>query len=251
LANLLVSVGNHLGILTTALLTDMNQPNGRLAGNAVEVNEALEVLAGVGPADVRELTLALGGELLAMTRAAGSREQARAQLVKRLDDGSALEKFRDMIRAQEGDLEAPRFVAPAHVVTSNRTGHVAAIDTEQLGMAIVELGGGRRKVGDRVDHSVGLEMLVRHGEQVEAGQPLVHVFAPPAQAVPMLTRVREAIVVADERPAPLPLIVERIGVPAPIDSEVEPRRVDSLPHAGAPPSHLQPRRQAPHSTDPS
>lgn len=211
LAQSLVSVGQRMGVSTTALVTDMNQPTGRLAGNAVEVNEALESLAGGGPADVRELTLALGAELLVATSRSESLEAARSRLSARLDDGSAREKFYEMVRVQGGDLEAPRPVAPEAVLAAPRSGYLAAIDTGELGAAIVELGGGRKKVGDVVDHSVGLEMLARHGDRIEAGQPLVRLFAKPGDADRVRDRVQQAMTIGDEPPAPLPLIVERIA----------------------------------------
>jgi homotetrameric cytidine deaminase len=228
LARSLVSVGEQMGVPTTALLTDMNQPNGRRAGNAVEVNESLDVLAGGGPPDVRELTLALGAELLTMAGAADSLDQARRQLSVKLDDGSALEKFHEMVRAQGGDLEAPRPVSPENVVVASRAGYIASIDTEQLGLAIVELGGGRKKVGDVVDHAVGIEMLVRHGDQVAAGQPLLRVFAEPAAAERVRGEVLRALVFSDEPPAQQPLIVERLRTASLDKDRDEQRRAELI-----------------------
>ncbi len=210
LARSLTSVGAQMGVATTALLTDMNQPNGRCAGNTVEVNEALETLEGQGSPDVRELTLALGAELLATCRLADSTAQARAWLATQLDSGSALDKFRQMILAQGGDLESPRGVAPENLILAKRSGYVVSIDTEQLGMAIVELGGGRKTMGDRIDHSVGLEMHIRIGNCIDVGQPLVRVFAHPDDAPRVRAMIENAITMGDEPPTPSPLIVERI-----------------------------------------
>lgn len=237
LAHSLVWVGSQMGVETTALLTDMNQPNGRLAGHALEVNESLECLAGGGPEDVRELTLSLGAELLVATGAM-SYESARLQLAAHLDNGSALAKFGEMVAAQGGDLEARRAVAPASEVLASRPGFVAMIDAEQLGMAIVELGGGRKVVGDHIDHSVGLEMLVRYGDAVEAGQPLLRIFAEAGDAERARASVAGAIRLADEPPAPLPLIVERISSDAVSGAEVKQERYSfSLGHPGVPPPH--------------
>jgi pyrimidine-nucleoside phosphorylase len=236
LARSLVSVGKQMGVKTAALLTDMHQPNGRFAGNAVEVNEAVETLAGAGPADVRELALALGAELLAMTGAAESRDAARTRLASKLDDGSALEKFREMVRAQGGDLDAPRPVAPASEVIGSRSGFIGAIQTQQLGLAIVELGGGRKKKNDAIDHSVGLELLVRHGDYVEAGQPLVRVFAGPASAERVRSQVADAFTIVNEPPRMAPLIVERIDGNS---LDAERRHYFSPPHDAVPAAHAR------------
>jgi len=177
LARSLVSVSVQLGLPTTALLTDMNQPLGRMAGNAVEVNEAVETLRGDGPEDLVHLVLELGTELLRSTNTVTSSEEGRRRLQQKIDSGHALETFHEMVRAQGGNLEASRPLAPAREITSDRSGYVVRIDAEKLGSAIVTLGGGRRIKSDLIDHSVGLEMLVRLGDAVDTGQPLLRIFA--------------------------------------------------------------------------
>ena len=115
-----------------------------------------------------------------------------------------------MVSAQGGDLDAPRPVAPAHELVSPWDGHVTAIDSERLGYVIIHLGGGRKQLGDKLDLSVGLEMLVRLGDVVEQHQPLVRLFAPP-DAVPHIRRdLLAAITVGDNPIEPPPLIVERV-----------------------------------------
>ena len=178
LARSLTAVGAAMGVRTTALITDMNQPTGRLAGSGVEVDEALEVLAGGSPADVHELSIALAAELLLMTRIADDLEQAREVLGEHLAAGRAMAKFREMVEAQGGDLDAPRPRAPSSMVIAKQDGFITAINVENLGLAIIEMGGGRKRAGDPIDHSVGLEMLVRLGDHVERSQPLVRVFVP-------------------------------------------------------------------------
>jgi pyrimidine-nucleoside phosphorylase len=210
LAHSMVSVGSRMGVKTTALLTDMNQPNGRLAGNAVEVDESLEVLAGGGPDDLREVTIALATEVLLMKRLAQNVEQAQATLSGHLSSGRAMNKCREMIQAQGGDLDAPRPRAAKSTVAAAAGGFVATIDVEQLGWAIIDMGGGRKRVGDAIDHSVGLEMLVRLGDRVERGQPLVKVFARVENREAALTQIRSAIQITKEPGAPTPLIAERI-----------------------------------------
>lgn len=177
LARSLVDTGKRMGVATTAMVTDMNQPLGRMAGNGVEIDESIDCVEGGGPADLRDLTIQLGGELLCSAGLAASREEGQAKLAKTLDDGTAREKLAEMVHAQEGDLDAPRPRAAELMMTSDQAGHVTAIDTEALGYAVIELGGGRKVKEDIVDPTVGLEMLVRIGDKIEAGQPIVKLFA--------------------------------------------------------------------------
>ena len=211
LAESMVAVGAKLGVRTSALLTDMNQPLGRMAGNAVEVDESLDVLRGAGPDDVVELTLALGAELLTAVGKEPSPDAARRRLQTLLDDGRAYERFAAMVAAQGGDLDAPRPRAPQSIVSADRTGYVLAIDTEALGWSVIELGGGRKVLTDRIEFSVGLEMLVRLGDAVRPGEPLVRVFAEAAQRSRAATMIAAAITIGDEPRTPPPLIVERFG----------------------------------------
>jgi pyrimidine-nucleoside phosphorylase len=210
LARSMVDTGRRMGVPTTALLTDMNQPLGRMAGNAVEVNESSDALRGNGPHDLMDVTLALGAELLVLAKREATQQAARARLRQALDSGAGLEKFREMVAAQGGDLDGPRPVAAAQEILAPRPGFVSAIETEQLGRAIIELGGGRKQLGDKLDLSVGLEMLVRLGDQVEVGQPLVRVFARPDAARRVRCDLLAAISIGDNRLDPPPLVVERI-----------------------------------------
>jgi pyrimidine-nucleoside phosphorylase len=210
LARSMVAVGNRMGVRTTALLTDMNQLLGKMAGNAVEVNECVDVLRGGGPADLRDLTLALGAELLVLTEVEPNAEAATSRLARLLDNGTALDKFREMVSAQGGDWDELRDVAPAHELAALRSGFVVLIDTEQLGWAIIELGGGRKVMSEPIDTSVGIEMLVRLGDEVSQGQPLLRVFAPPRRMADVQPILESAFTIADQ-PQPVPsLIVERI-----------------------------------------
>jgi pyrimidine-nucleoside phosphorylase len=210
LAHSMVDTGRRMGVPSSALLTDMNQPLGRMAGNAVEVNESLDTLRGEGPADLMEVTLELGAELLVLAGREPTLAAARSRLKRAIASGAAYEKFREMVAAQGGDVDAARPVSPAREVTSAMDGFIAAIETEQLGRVIVELGGGRKRLGDTLDLSVGLEMLVRLGDEVERGQPLVRVFAKPQAAERVGPDVLSAIAISDNRVDPPPLIVERI-----------------------------------------
>ncbi|MCI0335930.1 MAG: thymidine phosphorylase [Planctomycetes bacterium] len=211
LAKSMVDTGKRMGVPTAALLTDMNQPLGRMAGNAVEVNESVESLQGNGPADMMEVTLELGAELLVLANREKTAAAARHRLEKAISSGAGLEKFREMVAAQSGDLDAPRPVAPAHDVGSPWDGYVTSIDTERLGYAIIHLGGGRKQLNDKLDLSVGLEMLVRVGDAVEKGKPLVRVFAKPDALNEVKRDLLAAITIGDNRVEAPALIVERIA----------------------------------------
>ncbi|WP_254513965.1 thymidine phosphorylase [Anatilimnocola floriformis] len=198
LANSLVSTGERMNVKTVAHVTDMNQPLGRMCGNALEVNESLDCLVGKGPADLWEVTELLAVELLLLTQRAPDAAAAKEILKGHITSGRALAKFAEMVAAQGGDLDAPRPLAPTAEVLSERVGKIRSIDTEQLGLAIIELKGGRKVLSDKVDFSTGLEMLVRLGERVERGQPLVKLFAHPQQREVAERLIREAIAVAEE-----------------------------------------------------
>jgi pyrimidine-nucleoside phosphorylase len=210
LARSLVDVGTEMGLSTTALVTDMNQPVGRKVGHAVEVDEAVAALQGEGPEDLVEVTLALGAELLVAVALDPKLAEARARLEQTIASGTAMEKLQKMVAAQGGDLEAARPVAPALDVAAPHKGYVTEIDCESLGHAVAELGGARRKVEDAIDLSVGLEMLVRVGDAVEAGQPLLRLFANAKGREAARHLAERAITIADAPCGKHDLVVDRI-----------------------------------------
>ena len=210
LAQSLVETGRRMGVKTTALLTDMNQPLGRMAGSLVEVHEAIATLEGRGPADLWECTRELGVELLLMTKRAIDREEARQMLTAAIESGEAMKKFREMVAAQRGDLDRLPPIGEGHEIVSGRAGYVQSIDTEQLGLAIIELGGGRKVMNDKVDHAVGLEMLMRIGDRIDSFQPMVRVFASAEKCEQVRDMVAGAITLSDEAVEPMVLIAERI-----------------------------------------
>jgi len=211
LARSMVDVGKQMGVQTMALLTDMNQPLGRLIGNGVEVDESLDVLRGNGPTDLVELTLALGAPLLTAAGKAADLDEALDRQRAEISSGRAYEKFAEMVRAQGGDLDAPRPRAAESIVAAAQSGYVSAIDTEALGWAVIELGGGRKVLTDRIDTSVGLEMVVRLGDAVRAGDPLVRMFAGPAHRDVAAKMTARAITIADAPRSAPSLIVERLS----------------------------------------
>jgi pyrimidine-nucleoside phosphorylase len=211
LAKSMVDTGKRMGVPTVALLTDMNQPLGRMAGNANEVNESVDALKGQGPADLMEVTLELGAELLVLAKRESTTAAARKRLERAISSGAGLEKFREMVAAQGGDLDAPRPVAPAHDIASPYAGYVTAIDTERLGYVVINLGGGRRQLGDKLDLSVGFEMLVHLGDKVDRGQPLARIFAQPGAVHHVQRDLLAAVTISDDAVDPPPLIIERIS----------------------------------------
>jgi pyrimidine-nucleoside phosphorylase len=207
LAKSLVSTGQLMGVRTTALLTDMNQPLGQKCGNAVEVEESLDVLRGRGPDDVRELTLQLAAELLVTAGVVADVEQAISVAGNKLADGSAMDYFERMVTAQGGDLTGNRPVSVAADVVAQESGVVSAIDVEGIGYTIIAMGGGRQQLSDTIDHSVGIEMLVEIGQTIEVGQPLLKQFT--SEPARFESQLRQSVTLADHA-EPLPLIAERV-----------------------------------------
>lgn len=210
LAYSLVQTGARMGVKTVALLTDMNQPLGRMVGNAVEIDEAVDVLLGEGPEDLRDLTLTLAAELLVLAGVSGTADQAVDVFRAKIDSGAALEKLREMVAAQRGDLDAKRPRAPANDWSSAQAGFVTRIDAGMLGHILIELGGGRRVMTDRIDTSVGLEMRVRLSDEVERGQSLVRVFAPRDAFRRVEPLLAQAVSIGPSPTMPNPLIIERV-----------------------------------------
>ncbi len=168
LATTMVDLGTDAGVRTVALLTDMSTPLGLTAGNALEVRESVEVLAGGGPADVVELTLALAAEMLAAAGVTGVDPAAK------LADGSAMDVWRRMIAAQGGDPDAPLPTArETRVVTAGADGVLARLDALAVGVAAWRLGAGRARQGEPVQAGAGVQLHARPGDVVRAGQPLL------------------------------------------------------------------------------
>jgi thymidine phosphorylase len=207
LARTMVDLGTAHGVRTVALLTDMSTPLGRAVGNAVEVTESLEVLAGGGPADVRELTLALAREML---DAAGRTDVDPAAA---LDSGAAMDSWRAMIRAQGGDPDAALPTArESETLTAQRDGVVAAVDAYGIGIAAWRLGAGRARKEDPVSFGAGVLLNVRPGDRVTKGQPLLELRTDDGSKIPAArAAAAPAVTVADAAPDRTPLLIDRIA----------------------------------------
>jgi len=206
LARTMVALGTDAGVATTALLTDMNVPLGLAIGNANEVRESVEVLAGGGPADVVELTVALAKEMLAL---AGRPD---ADVEAALQDGRAMDVWKRMIRAQDGDPDAELPVAKeTHVVTANRDGVLATQEALPFGIAAWRLGAGRARQQDPVIHAAGIDLHAKPGDRVTAGQPLFTMSADDEARFPRALEALEgAYSIADTAPPRSPIVRARI-----------------------------------------
>ena len=219
LARSLVEVANGAGLPTRALVTDMNQVLGHAAGNALEVLEAVAFLRGEHQAPrLLQVTRLLCAELLQIGRLAADGPAALARVDAVLADGSALEHFARMVAALGGPTDfcerAAQYLPAApvqHELPSPRAGWVQAKATRDIGLAVVELGGGRRRAADPIDHRVGFSGLVSLGQRVERGEPLARVHAADeASAAAALARLRECIRIGDAPPPPAPLLIARL-----------------------------------------
>jgi pyrimidine-nucleoside phosphorylase len=221
LARTMVDLCKALGRGCVALLTDMDAPLGNAVGNAVEVRESIEVLRGGGPPDVRELTLRLGAEMLLSGEAPGVGNDpllARMRLETALADGGALRRFMQLVEAQGGDpsaIEDPsRLPQPKakREVRADKSGVLTRLDAEVVGLAAVDLGAGRARKEDLVDHAAGLLLRKRLGEEVRAGgvQLGEHV-AGDSRLDAGEARLRAAFSIGDKAPALRPLVMERVA----------------------------------------
>ena len=218
LARLMVRIGARAKLRVVAELTDMEQPLGRAVGNALEVREAIETLHGRGPRDLTELALAAGAEMLVLGGRARTRERARGLLAERLQSGAGYRKFRDLVAAQGGDTamvddpgrlpRAPR----VRELRAPRSGWVAAVHAESVGIASVRLGAGREKKGDAIDHATGVVLHAKVGDRVARGDLLAEVHgAGRAADDAALDLVARAFRVVSRRVPPRRLLLRRIA----------------------------------------
>lgn len=218
LARALVAVATRLGKPTRAVLTAMDEPLGHTVGNALEVAEAVACLRGSGPADVMEVTLTLGAHMLLLAGRAPDADRAREQLQAGLASGAALEKWRQIVRAQGGDertVDDPGRLPAAPVVRAvraGRSGIVTRVAARPLALAALRLGAGRARAEEKILPAVGLAGLVKTGQPVRAGDTLALIHAATEEAAgEAAAAVAGAIALGDAPVAPGPLIAEVIG----------------------------------------
>jgi pyrimidine-nucleoside phosphorylase len=216
LARTMIELGEAHGCKTTALLTAMDRPLGRAVGNALEIEECLMTLQGEGPPDLVELILALGSEMLISARVTGDMTEARGRLEDAMASGKALERFAAVIEAQGGNpaiIDDPGVLPQAEeveVLEAPAAGVVQSVEPRRIGRAVVELGGGRQRMDDDIDPSVGFVISVKPGDQVEAGEPIASVLAADAEGVLAGRAALEEAIVIGEAGSLTPLVSHRV-----------------------------------------
>jgi pyrimidine-nucleoside phosphorylase len=217
LARTMIELGADHGCPVVALLTAMDRPLGRACGNALEVEESVAALRGEGPADLMDVTYALGAEMLVLGGVAATRSDARRRMEVAISSGRAARMFQAIIEAQGGNpavVDDPGLLpqaAEVELFTASRDGVVAQVEPRAIGRGITALGGGRTRVDDAVDPAVGFVITARPGDVVRTGEPLATIFARDAAGVAAgRAALTESIRLADEADPPLPLISHRV-----------------------------------------
>ncbi|HZO17398.1 MAG TPA: thymidine phosphorylase [Gemmatimonadaceae bacterium] len=219
LARTMIDLGADHGCPVVALVTAMDRPLGRACGNALEVEEAIHALRGEGPPDLMRVTFALGAEMLQLAGVAASREAAWRDMEVAISNGRAAEKMREIIEAQGGNdsvVDDPAVLPQAQaceLYDAPRRGFIARVEPRTIGRGVVALGGGRQRLEDTIDPSVGFVITAKPGDWAEQGEPLATIFARDAAGIEMgRAALREAIVIADEAEPPLPLVSHRVTI---------------------------------------
>ncbi|RGS42685.1 pyrimidine-nucleoside phosphorylase [Roseburia hominis] len=217
LAKEMVSIGTMAGKKTVAVITDMDQPLGRAVGNSLEVREAIDTLRGEGPADFKEVVFALGSQMLMLAGRAADEKEARALMEGVIEDGSALDKFAQFVRAQGGDA-APVYdtsllpvAGKTLEVTAKESGYVHRILAEDIGIACMTLGGGRETKESAIDLSVGIILEKKNGNAVSAGEVLATIYGnDDAKMQAAYEKIAHAYEIAKEPAAFVPVVREYI-----------------------------------------
>ena len=212
LAQEMLALGKRAGMDVVCELTDMGQPLGRAVGNALEVREAYGTLSGGGPADFRELVVDSAGQLLALSDLGVDEAEGRRRAEAALDDGSALALYDRWIRAQGGDPDpaAMQHAAVVRPVPAPRAGFVREVRAREVAAVAMELGAGRERKEDPVDHAVGVVCCAKRGERVEQGEPFVEIHARDESAADTAEAALTAAFEIGDQPEPRPLILDVI-----------------------------------------
>jgi pyrimidine-nucleoside phosphorylase len=217
LADVMIKLGADHGCSTVALVTAMDRPLGRACGNALEVEEAIAALRAEGPPDLMEVTYALGAEMLVLAGVADDIDSARRKLETAIGTGRAAERFQQIIEAQGGNpavVDDPALLpqaAECEIFAAPRRGFVARMEPKTIGRGIIEMGGGRTRIDDRADPTVGFVITARPGDWIEAGEPMATIFARDRAGIGSGRQaLRSAVIIADEAEPPLPLISHRV-----------------------------------------
>ena len=215
LAKALVGIGKGVGMDCMAIISDMNQPLGNAIGNALEIKESIDLLKGQAPADITELVMTLGAHMVVMSGKADDLETARAMCEKTITDGSALQKFGDMVAAQGGDrnvIDHPEIMPQAKFkieLPAKASGVVSKVEADEMGIASMLLGGGRQKADDQLDYAVGIMMNKKVGDPVKAGESLLTIYSNREDVADIKQRLYDNIEIRDSA-EPFTLIHETI-----------------------------------------
>ncbi|WP_418792407.1 pyrimidine-nucleoside phosphorylase [Phosphitispora sp. TUW77] len=213
LAKAMVEIGTHVGKKTIALITDMEQPLGQTVGNALEVREAVQCLMGEGPSDLKELCLVLGSHMVYLGGQARSIDEARSRVERIINNGKAIDKFRELVVNQGGD---PSFIddlsllpqaAEKHQLTAVEDGYISELKAEQIGIAAMTLGAGRETKDSQIDLSVGIELYKKRGDRVLRGETLAILHVNDAEKANVTKdKVQQAFVITKEPPVARKLV---------------------------------------------
>lgn len=216
MADLMIDIGRKAGRKMVAVISDMSQPLGRTVGNALEVEEAVQVLKGGGPEDLRQLCLELAGEMIWIGGRAESFEEGKETARQVLSDGRALEKFRQMVRRQGGDdriVEEPERMGSSRYsrdVLAGRTGFIAEMATQEIGRASQHLGAGRLRKEDEIDFTAGIRMHVRIGNFVKEGDVLATLYGADSRRLEEAEIIMEAAIRISAEPVAPPKLIQKI-----------------------------------------
>ncbi|EGY1137999.1 pyrimidine-nucleoside phosphorylase [Listeria monocytogenes] len=208
LAHAMVRIGNNVGRNTMAVISDMSQPLGEAIGNALEVKEAIDTLKGQGPADLTELVLVLGSQMVVLAKQAETLDEARAKLIEVIENGAALEKFKTFLSNQGGDasiVDHPEKLPQAKYqieVPAKTSGFVSQIVADEIGIAAMILGAGRATKEDEINLAVGLMLRKKVGDAVKEGESLVTIFADQEDVESVKAKIYENIQIAGQATAP-------------------------------------------------
>lgn len=208
LAKALVTIGQQVGLDCKAIISDMNQPLGNKIGNALEIEETIDLLKGQGPADLLELVLTLGSYMAVMGGKAADLEQGRAKLSQTIEDGSALAKFKQLVIDQGGDarvIEDYTVMPQAKykiAYQAKRSGVLAKLTADEIGKAAMVLGGGRQQAEDQLDYAVGIELHKKLGDPVETGELILTIYSNQPEIQDALALLDDGIEIADQVEVP-------------------------------------------------
>ena len=217
LASEMVSIGKEVGRKTVAVISDMDQPLGFAIGNILEVKEAIELLKGNGPKDLLELTLTLGGNMLLCAEKVSSLEEGKALLKENISNGKGLEKLKEFIKAQGGDVSpidnpelflVAKYIIP---VTAENDGYITKINTEAMGLIAMELGAGRATKDSIIDLTVGIVLNKKRGDKVNKGDVIAYIHSNKEDNNKIEMKIKENIMISAEVNDNIPLIYNVIS----------------------------------------